>query len=66
MKGIKEEDNCWACKHLTSKALSGPPLFCKAFPKGGGVPLAIVSGDVRHDHLIGGEAEPVFFKRKED
>lgn len=64
MKGIKEEDNCWNCKHLTSRVASAPPLFCKAFPKGGGVPLAIVSGDVKHDRLLGGEAVDVFFERK--
>jgi hypothetical protein len=63
---MRKDETCWDCKHLLSKFGLAPPVFCKAFPDKGGIPFAVASGNVRHDHLIGGEAEPVFFERKED
>lgn len=63
---MKKDETCWDCKHLLSKVHAAPPVFCKAFPAKDGIPFAVISGNVRHDRLIGGEAEPVFFERKED
>ena len=59
--------SCWLCQHLLSRPYESPPVLCRAYP--GGVPLAIISGQVPHDHLLGDEAVPVCFaplKRKEN
>jgi len=58
-------DSCWDCKHLTSKPHGRPPVFCKAFPKGSGIPFVIMSGEVFHNALLGGEVDSVFFERKD-
>lgn len=56
---------CWDCKHLTSRPHGRPPVFCRAFPDKDGIPFQIIAGIVRHDRLLGGEREPVFFEPKE-
>ena len=66
MRGMKPNDSCWNCQHLTSKVHTTPPVFCRAFPRGSGIPLMILSGQVRHDRILGDEWEPVTFKRREE
>lgn len=62
---MKPTDNCWGCKHLTSAVYSAPPLFCRAFPDGRGIPFQIIAGTIRHDRLIGGENAPVYFEPRD-
>ena len=57
------ERTCWSCKHLLSKVGVLPPVFCKAFPTGSGIPFEILSGTRWHDHLFGDET--VFYEAKE-
>lgn len=62
---MKPTDTCWGCKHLASRPHAFPPVFCKAYPAGDGIPFQILAGQVRHDHLVGDERSPVFFERIE-
>ncbi len=61
---MKTTDTCWDCKHLTSEPGSTPPLFCRAFPDGRGIPFQIIAGIYRHDRLLGNEKHPVIFEPK--
>lgn len=61
---MKPTDNCWGCQHLTSRTHCRPPVFCRAFPDGDGIPFEIMAGIVRHDRLLGNEKHPVFFEPK--
>jgi len=63
---MKPGDNCWKCRHLISKIHSRPPVYCRAFPKGSGIPMAILGGIVRHDHLLGDERDPVTFEPRQE
>lgn len=63
---MKPEQNCWDCRHLTSAVHTAPPIFCRAFPDGRGIPFQIIAGIFRHDRLIGGERAPVFFEPKDN
>lgn len=62
---MRRSDNCWGCRHLISEVHATPPVYCRAYPKGRGIPFAILAGQVRHDHLLGDEWDPVTFKRTE-
>ncbi len=62
---MKPTDSCWECKRLKSKLGAPPPIFCEAFPKGKGIPFAIIAGTVRHDKAIGGEVDGLFFEPKD-
>lgn len=62
---IAPSDTCWDCRHLTSRIHAAPPVYCRAYPDGVGVPFEILGGIVRHDNIIGGEAEMVTFERRE-
>jgi len=66
MREMKPGDDCWRCRHLTSAIHSRPPVFCRAYPAGDGIPFEILAGVLRHDRLLGNEKAPVFFEPKED
>lgn len=61
---MKKGESCWDCKHLITRPHARPPVFCKAFPEGKGIPFIIMSGTDQHERLLGTEAEPVVFERK--
>lgn len=61
---MKPGQNCWNCEHLTSRVHAVPPVLCKAYPDGVGVPFEILGGIVRHDRLLGNEKHPVFYQPK--
>lgn len=62
---MKPGDDCWNCKHQISAIHSRPPVFCRAYPSGDGIPFEILAGILRHDRLLGNEDAPVFFERME-
>jgi hypothetical protein len=63
---LKRDTCCWRCRHLTSRIHTAPPVYCKAFPRGAGIPFMVLGGIVRHDHLLGDEEVDVTFERDEE
>ncbi len=63
---MSREFVCWECQNLISPILAPPPLYCRAYPDGRGIPLAICGGQVDHSELLGDEKEPFVFTLKEN
>jgi len=63
---MEKISNCWTCKHLFSALFGLPPIFCRAYPDGDGIPFSVISGKFSHNHLFGDEKEKVFYEQEKE